>query len=149
MKKEVKGGKVNVVLSKTLGWIIITLLLVLDATLDIIFADGKGLKGHVFEPIANFLGISNPLYLTPLVLVLFYIVVKGGAWLAKKVDKVEFKAEELVLSTLVIVYGLFNLLLILFYLFNIDLISNRIYLILILIVVGIAYEWWAEGKLRR
>jgi hypothetical protein len=135
-------------LPKTLAWIILTGLVILDASLDLIFAKGKGLESPVWKPIANLLGVSNPLFLTPLVLIIFYFVVKSGAWLAKKVDKVAIKAEELVLTTLVIVYGVFDLWLILLYLFDFRLFKSHYYLIPILVLVGIIYEWWAEKKLK-
>ena len=84
-------------------------LVLLDALLDVIFAHGSGLESPIWKPIANLLGVSNPLFLTPLVLIIFYFGVKGGAWLSKKVDKIPTQAEELVLTTLVIVYGVFDL----------------------------------------
>mgnify|MGYP001606877757 FL=1 len=139
----------KLVLSKTWGWIILIALALLDALLDIIFAKGKGLKSNILKPIADLLGISNPLFLTPLVLILFYFVVKIGAWLTRKADKIEIKSEELVLTTLVIVYGVFVLWLISVYLFNFTLIKNHLYLIPILIIIGIAYSWWAEKKLKK
>ena len=83
-----------------------------------------------------------------MLLLIFYFGVKGGAWLARKVDKVTIKAEELVLSTLVIVYGLFDLWLIFFYFFDFRLFRSHYYLIPILILVGMLYEWWAEKKLK-
>ena len=135
-------------LSKTLGWIILILLVLLDAFLDVIFAEGKGLETPVWKPIANFLGVSNPLFLTPLVLILFYFVVKTGTWLSKKVDKIP-ESEELVLTTLVIIYGIFDLWLISIYFFNFTLFKNHYYLIPILIIVGIAYSWWAENKIKK
>ena len=136
------------VLSKTWGWIILIALVLLDALLDVIFAKGKGLESNILKPIANLVGISNPILLTPVVLVLFYFVVKGGAWLAKKVDKIYIKSEELVLTTLVIVYGVFVLWLISVYFFNFRLFRSHYYLIPILIVIGITYSWWAEKKLK-
>jgi len=137
------------VLSKPVGWIILALLVILDASLDVIFAKGKGLDSFVWKPIANLLGINNPLFLTPLVLIIFYFVVKGGAWLTKKVDKISIKAEELVLTTLVIVYGIFDLWLILVYFFNFTLFRNHFYLIPILITIGIIYSVWAEKDLKK
>ena len=148
MKKKIVNKKTKVVLSKKAGWIILVCLVLLDASLDVIFARGKGLESNILKPIANLLGISNPLLLTPIVLVIFYLVVRGGAWLTKKADKITFYAEELVLTTLVIVYGVFDLWLILVYFFNFTLFKNYYYLIPILIVVGIAYSWLAEKKLK-
>lgn len=136
------------VLSKTVGWIILIGLVLLDASLDLIFAQGKGLENHIFRPIADLFGITNPIFLTPLVLILFYIVIKVGAWLSKKIDKIYIKTEELVLTTLVIVYGIFDLWLISVYFFNFNLLPNHFYLIPFLIIAGIAYEWWAGKKLK-
>src|SRR3989344_6840631 len=149
MKKKIVNKETKIVLSKKIGWIILICLVVLDAALDVIFAGGKGIESNILKPIANILNINNPLFLTPLVLVIFYFGVKGGAWLAKKVDKVPAKAEELVLTTLVIVYGVFDLWLISVYLFNFRLFKSHYYLIPILIIIGIAYSWWAENKIKR
>ena len=146
MKKENK--KIKAVLSKNWGWAILVTLVFLDALLDIIFAEGRGAESGIWKPVSNFLGINNPLFLTPVILILFYFLVKGGAWLAKKADKVTIKAEELVITTLVIVYGIFDLWLILFYLFNFRLFKSHYYLIPVLILVGIIYELWAEKKLK-
>ena len=136
------------VLSKTPAWIILIGLVLLDALLDVIFAKGKGLESPIWKPIANLLGVSNPLFLTPLVLILFYFVVKIGAWLIKKADKLKVKSEELALTTLVIVYGVFVLWLISVYFFNFTLFKNHFYLIPVLIIIGTAYSWWAEKKLK-
>ncbi len=136
------------VLSKTLGWIILILLVILDELLDVIFAEGSGLESNILRPIANLLGISNPLFMTPLVIIIFYFGVKSGAWLSKKVDKIPTQTEELVLTTLIIVYAVFDLWLIFVYFFNFTLFKNHFYLIPILIIIGIAYSWWAEKKLK-
>ena len=148
MKKSIISKEPKVVLSKCWAWIILVFLVILDAFLDLIFAGGRGLQSPIWKPIANLLGVNNPLFLTPLVLILFYFVVKGGAWLTKKADKIPVKAEELVLTTLVIVYGVFDLWLISIYFFNFGLFRSHIYLIPILIIIGIAYSWWAENKLK-
>lgn len=118
MKKIVISKEPKVVLSKTWGWIILAGLVIIDALLDVIFAQGSGLESPIWKLIANLLGVNNPLFLTPFVLILFYFVVKIGAWLTKKADKIPIKAEELVLTTLVIVYGVFVLWLISVYFFN-------------------------------
>ncbi|MCK4650051.1 hypothetical protein KAT36_02355 [Candidatus Pacearchaeota archaeon] len=54
MKKENKKPKV--VLSKLWAWIILVLLAILDASLDMIFANSQGLQGFFWKPIADFLG---------------------------------------------------------------------------------------------
>jgi hypothetical protein len=148
MKKITASKEPKTVLSKIWGWIILAGLVILDASLDLIFAQGKGLESPIWKPIANLVGVSNPLFLTPLVLLVFYFVVRIGAWLTKKADKIEFKAEELVLTSLVIVYGVFDLWLILVYLFEFRLFKSHIYLIPVLIIIGVAYSWWAEKKLK-
>ena len=137
------------VLPKKTGWIILICLVILDASLDLIFTKGKGLESGIWKPIATFLGVSNPLFLIPLVLVIFYFVIKIGAELARKIDKIQIKAEELVITTLVIVYGLFDFWLILVYFFNFGLFKSHFYLIPILVLVGIAYNLWAEKKLKK
>ena len=149
MKKKIVNKKTNVVLSKKAGWIILVCLVLLDAFLDVIFARGKGLESNILKPIADLFGISSPLLLTPIVLVIFYLVIKSGSWLTKKADKIPEKAEELVITTLVIVYGVFDLWLVLVYFFNFILFKNHYYLIPILIIIGIAYSWWAENKIKK
>ena len=144
-----KDKKSKVVLSKKAGWIILAILVILDAFLDLIFTGGAGLQSPIWKSISNFLKINNPLFLTPLVLIIFYFGIKGGAWLARKVDKVSIKSEELVLTALVLVYGLFDLWLILVYFFNFSLFKSHYYLIPILIVIALIYSLWAEKKLKK
>ena len=143
-----KDKKSKAVLSRKTGWIILAILVILDASLDLIFTGGAGLQSLVWKPISNFLKINNPLFLTPFVLIIFYFGIKGGAWLARKVDKVSIKSEELVLTALVLVYGLFDLWLILVYFFNFSLFKSHYYLIPILIVIVLIYSLWAEKKLK-
>ncbi|MBU2589489.1 MAG: hypothetical protein KKA65_03510 [Nanoarchaeota archaeon] len=146
MKKENKRPKV--VLSKLVAWIILVFLAILDSSLDMIFVNSSGLQSSFWKPIADFFGIKYAILGVPLLLIIFFIAVKIGAFLEKKIEKVQY-AEELVLTTLVIVYGLFDLWLILVYFFKFTLIKNHLYLIPILIVIGAAYSWWAENKLKK
>src|SRR3989338_8033970 len=132
----------KLILSKTWAWTILIVLVLLDASLDVIFAQGKGLESNILKPAADLFVISNPL-----VLILIYFVVKVLAFLIEKVDKVP-KAKELVLTALVLVYGVFDLWLASVYFFNFSLFRNQFYLIPILIIIGIAYSWWAENKLK-
>ena len=143
-----KNKKSKAVFSKKAGWIILAILVILDASLDLIFTGGAGLQSPIWKPISNFLKINNPLFLTPLILIIFYFGIKGSAWLARKVDKVSIKSEELVLTALVLVYGLFDLWLILVYFFNFSLFKSHYYLIPILIVIVLIYSLWAEKKLK-
>jgi len=144
MKKENK--KLKVVLSKFWAWIILVGLAVLDASLDMIFANSQGLQSSFWKPIADFFGMQSAIWGVPLLLIVFFVAVKIGAFLEEKIEKVRY-AEELVLTTLVILYGLFDLWLILVYFFDFGLFRNHFYLIPIFIVVGTAYSWWAEKKL--
>jgi len=145
MKKENK--KPRVILSKFWAWIILVMLAILDSSLDMIFSDSQGLQNFFWKPIADFFGIQYAILGVPLLLIAFFIVIKIGAFLEKKIEKVQY-AEELVLTTLVIVYGLFDLWLILVHFFNFTLIKNHFYLIPIFIVIGIIYSWLAEKKIR-
>ena len=100
------------------------------------------------ETNSKLLEVNNPVLLTPFVLLTFFIVVKIVSFLEKKIDKIP-NAEELVLTILVIVYAVFDLWLILVYLFDFRLFKSHLYLIPVLIVIGIAYGWWAENKLKK
>ena len=55
MKKSATGKEIKPVLSKTWAWMILIGLVVLDASLDLIFAEGKGLESPIWKPIANYL----------------------------------------------------------------------------------------------
>ncbi|MBS3065795.1 hypothetical protein J4229_01990 [Candidatus Pacearchaeota archaeon] len=149
VKKIVECHEHKEVLSKKAAWIILIVLVLLDAFLDLIFAEGKGASAGIWKPISTTLGIDNPIFLTPFVLILFFVLVKAAAFLARKIDRVPCSSEELVLTTLVLVYGLFDIWLLSVYLFSFGLFRNQFYLIPILIVVGIAYEWWADNRLKR
>ena len=49
MKKEIKKPKE--ILSKFWAWIILIFLAILDASLDMIFANSQGLQGFFWKPI--------------------------------------------------------------------------------------------------
>jgi len=136
------------VLPKLWAWIFLLLLALLDSFLDMFFAANSGLKSFFWQPIAEFTGIKYAPLMVPFLLIIFFILVKLCAFLEKKIENVN-KAEELVLTTLVIVYGVFVLWLISFYLFNFRLFRSHYYLIPVLIVIGITYSWWAENKLKK
>ncbi|MBU2504026.1 MAG: hypothetical protein KJ879_03170 [Nanoarchaeota archaeon] len=146
MKKEKKKPKV--VLSKLWAWTILVILAILDASLDMIFSNSQGLQNFFWKPIADFFGIQSAILGVPLLLMVFFVVVKFGAFLERKTEKIQY-AEELVLTTLVILYGLFDLWLILVYFFNFTLFKSHFYLIPIFIIIGTAYSWWAEKKLKK
>ncbi|MBU2562562.1 MAG: hypothetical protein KKF68_02795 [Nanoarchaeota archaeon] len=111
------------------------------------FSNSRGLQSFFWKPIANFLGIQHAILGVPILLIIFFVAVKVGAFLEKKIEKIQY-AEELVLTTLVIFYGLFDLWLISVYFFNFTLFKSHLYLIPIFIVIGIVYSWWAEKKLK-
>ena len=143
MKKENKIKKV--VLSKKVGWIILTSLLFVDAFLNV----RRGAEGNpLWQPILNYVGIQyTPIFVLP-VLLLFYFVVKGGAWLIRKVDKITINSEELVLTSLVLAYFVFDLWVIFVDFFGFRLIKSHYSLIPILIVVVLIYDLGAERYLK-
>ncbi len=135
------------ILSRPAGWILVAGLVVLDAALDVFFAHGRGLESLVWKPLAGVLGINNPLLLTPLVVIILFAVAKGLAVVVGRVDKVP-KAEELLLTILVVVYGVLDLWLLSVYLLGFTVLESR-HLIPILIVIGVAYGWRAETNLKK
>jgi len=137
----------NHVLSKTVGWSILAGLVILDAVLDVLFAEGKGLESVFWGPIVRLIGVSNPLFLVPLVLIAFFVCVKILSLVVGKIDKIPM-AEELLLTILVVVYGVFDILLIFVYLSGVQIFKSPLQLIPVLIVIGIAYGWWAENRLK-
>ncbi|MBU2053158.1 MAG: hypothetical protein KJ721_02865 [Nanoarchaeota archaeon] len=144
MKKPSKMKKV--VLSKKVGWIILTILVFLDAFLDV----KRGVEGNpVWQPIVNIIGINYVPFLVPFVLLLFYFVVKGGAWLSRKVDKIPTKSEELVLTALVLAYFVFDLWVISVDFFDFRLIKSHYYLTPVLVIVVLIYSLWAEYYLKK
>ncbi len=135
----------KVVLSKKVGWIILTVLLFADAFLDV----KRGAEGNpVWQPIVNLIGINYVPFLVPFVLLFFYFVVKGGAWLSRKIDKIPIKSEELVLTALVLAYAVFDLWVILVDFFDFRLIKSHYHLTPILVIVVLIYSLWAEKKLK-
>lgn len=132
------------VLSKQIGWILLIALVALDAFLDFI----TGARGSAFwNPIARFLGIELVPLLAPLVLIIFYLVVKILGVIVAKADKTP-RSEELILTTLVVVYGIFDVWLIAVDFFNFTLIENYRLLIIPLTIVGLFYAIWAQKKLK-
>ena len=134
------------ILPRPAGWIFLALLVVVDAALDVAFAHGYGLESPVWKPLSSALGISNPLLLTPLVIVVLLVVAKGLAGLVGRIDKTP-RAEELMLTILVVVYAVFDLWLLSVYLLGFTALESR-HLIPILIIIGVGYGWWAENKLK-
>ena len=136
----------KVVLSKKVGWIVLTVLLFTDAFLNVI----RGAEGNpIWKPILNYVGIQYTPIFVPFVLLIFYFVVKGGAWLSRKVDKIPIKSEELVLTSLVLAYFVFDLWVISVDFFDFRLIKNNYYLTSILVIVVLIYGLWAEHKLKK
>ena len=131
------------VLSKKIGWIVLAILVLIDAFLDVI----RGVEGNpLWIPIVNMIGIKNVPFLAPFVLALFYAAVKALGWIVKKADKTP-KAEELVLTALVIVYAIFDIWAISVDFLGFRLIPNFKYMIIPLIIIGMGYALWAQKKL--
>ena len=110
----------------------------------------KRSKGNpLWQPILNYVGIQYTPLFVPLVLLFFYFIVKGGAGLTRKVDRIDYKAEELVLTAFVLAYFVFDLWIISVDFFGFRLIRNHYYLIPILVVIVLIYSVWAEKKLKK
>ena len=132
------------VLSKRIGWILLIILVVFDAFLDLI----TGARGSSFwNPIARFLGIELTPLLTPFVLIIFYFAVKILGWLVRKIDKTP-KSEELILTVLVVVYGIFDIWLVAVNFLGFTLITNHRLMIIPLTIIGLLYGLWAQKKLK-
>lgn len=131
------------VLSKKSGWAILALLVFLDSFLDVI----RGVEGNpLWIPIVNVIGIRNVPFLVPFVLLLFYLVVKVLGWLVEKIDKTP-NSEELVLTSLVIAYAIFDVWAISVDFLGFRLIPNFRYMIIPMIVLALGYALWAQKQL--
>ena len=135
------------VLPKLWAWIILVILALLDSSMDMLFTNSRGLQGFLWKPVADFFGIQYAIMGVPFILVAFFIVVKFGTFLERKIEKIHY-AEELVLTALVLAYGIFDLWSFSVYVFDFSLIQNHLYLIPILVVAATLYAWWAEKKLK-
>ena len=133
------------VLSKRFGWILLASLVLIDAFLDVI----RGVEGNpLWMPIVNIIGIKNVPFLAPFVLALFYAVVKVLGWIVEKADKTP-KAEELVLTSLVIAYGFFDVWAVSVDFFGFRLIPDFRYMIIPMIIASLGYALWAQKKLKK
>lgn len=131
------------VLSKSVGWTLLAALVFLDAFLDFI----QGAQGSPFwNPIASALGIKMVPLLAPVVLILFWFALKILTWVVQKTDKTP-RSEELLLTVLVIVYGVFDLWLLATNFFHFTLITNARLMIIPLTVIGLIYGLFAQKKL--
>jgi hypothetical protein len=133
-------------LSKRTGWILIVILVYIDAVLDLIM--GRGQANPLWIPVVERFGSYVVLVLAPLVVLLFYIAVKIFARLVVKIDKTPF-AEEILITTFVVVYGLFDLWLISVDFFGFRLIRDYRYTIPFLAAAGLVYSLWAERQVKR
>ena len=75
-----------------------------------------------------------------------YFAVKTLGWIVRKTDNIP-RAEELLLTTLVVVYGFLDLWLVAVNFFNFTLIKDHRMLILPLMIIGWLYSSWAQKKL--
>ena len=132
------------VLSKLIGWTLLVALVFIDAFLDIIKWGGVG--SPFWKPIADIFGIKMVPLLAPVVLAIFYFVVKTLGLLVQKTDKTP-RSEELILTTLVFIYGVFDVWLIARIL-GFNLITNYRLMIVPLTIIGLVYGLWAQKKLK-
>ena len=94
------------------------------------------------------MGINFVPFLVPLILPFFYLLVKMLGWLIHKTDKLP-QAEELVLTTLVVVYFVYDL-----WVTTVDFLGFRLLrdfrqTIPFLIIAAFAYALSAERQLKR
>ena len=132
------------VLSKSTGWILLTALVFIDALLDVVISGGVG--SPFWKPIADIFGIKMVPLLAPVVLVIFQFAVKALGRLVQKTDKTP-RSEELILTTLVVIYGVFDVWLIARIL-GFNLITNYRLMIIPLTIIGLVYGLWAQKKLK-
>lgn len=133
------------VLPKSAGWVLLIALVFLDGFIDMIKWGGLG--SPLWKSVANIIGIKMVPLLAPIVLVIFYFAVKVLGWLVGKADKTP-RSEELILTILVVVYGVFDIWLIAASFFGFTLITNYRLMIIPLIVVGMIYGLWAQKRLK-
>ncbi len=135
----------KVILPKLTAWIILAILVFLDSIFNVI----RGAEGNpLWKPILNYIGIQYTPLLVPVVLVLFYFVVKAGGWLVKKVDKTPH-AEGLVLTALVLVYAVFDIWVISVDFLGFTLIKSHYHFLPIIALVVLIYSLWAEHYLKK
>ncbi len=135
----------RVFLPKKAGWILVVVLVYIDAILDII----RGKEGNpLWAPFVEKFGIYIVLLLAPFVILLFYFALKIVAKIVAKVDKTPH-AEEILVTALVVVYALFDLWLISVDFFGFGLIKNFRHTIPFLIAGGLIYALWAERAVKR
>ncbi len=135
----------RVFLSKKTGWILAVILVYIDAVLGII----RGREGNpLWIPFVERFGIYIVLLLAPFVVLLFYFALKILARIVTATDKTPF-AEEILLTSLVIIYALFDLWLVSADFFGFALIRSFRSTIPFLIAIGLVYALWAEWKVKR
>ena len=135
----------TVALPKHLGWIFFTILVFIDAFLTVI----RGAEGNpLWIPVVKFIGINRVLFLVPLILPLYYFVVKAISWVVKRVDRLP-QAEEILLTTLVLIYAVFDVWLIAVDFFGFRFIRSFYHTIPFLIAVGFVYALLAEYLVKR
>ncbi len=137
--------KKRVVLSKTAGFIIFGLLLLIDTIFDVL----RGTQGNpLFKPIENAFGINIFPLLVPFVLVFFYGIIKLIAWIVLKIEKIP-NIEEILLTTLIIIFFVHDIWVFSVDYLNFSLIKNYRKMIPIYIIVGLIYSLWAERALKK
>lgn len=135
----------NIFLSKRVGWIIFVALLFADAFIDMI----RGVEGNpLWVPLVNLIGINYVPILVPLILPLYYFALKLLSRVVTRVDKVPH-AEEILLTSLVVIYSVFDLWLVASGFFGFRLIRSFYQTIPVLIVAGFAYALLAEHLVKK
>lgn len=131
----------KIAFSKKVGWILVTLLVFWDALLTYI----GGSEGNpLWKPIVQTYGINALWVLVPVALGIFYLATKIFGWLIKLIDKIA-EGEEIVLTSLVLVFATYDLY-ITFFLRSFGWLGDRSHyrIILLLIVPVVPYIIYTE-----
>lgn len=134
------------VLPKSIGWLLLTLLVFWDAFLTY----QKGAEGNpLWRPLVETFGINALWVLAPVALAIFYLAVRIFGWVTEKLDRLQ-RGEEIVLTNLVIAFATYDLY-ITFLLPYFGYLGSRSHyrILLVLAVPIIIYNLWFEYLRRK
>ena len=124
-------------LPKKVAWPVFFFLVCLDALITYLVGNGQG-GSLLWRPLVAKTGFLVIFILLPLVFAFFYLIVKLAGWFLEKFDKLP-KGEEMILTSLIIVYTAYDL-----YLAFFPYPLSYYILIPILLIPGLIYGFWLE-----
>ncbi|MBI3103519.1 hypothetical protein HYZ05_01120 [Candidatus Daviesbacteria bacterium] len=134
------------VLPKSIGWLLLTLLVFWDAFLTY----QKGAEGNpLWRPVVETFGINALWVLAPIALAIFYLAVRIFGWITERFEHLP-KGEEIVLTNLVIAFATYDLY-ITFLLPYFGYLGSRSHysILLVLAVPIVIYNLWFEYLRRK